>query len=116
MCLTYMLLGHRLPGIRVSGSREVNDKSRGPRVGVGDGDATPNEGLGVAEEMDERGKNEKVELADDVVVGGESSVIGLLCEEPDMDKDEMMSGERRGRFEGLKVSEHGSCLILTTFQ
>ena len=60
MCLTYMLLGHRLPGIRARGSRDVDDKSRGPRVGpgVGDGDSTPNEGLGVAEEMDERGKNE----------------------------------------------------------
>ena len=69
-----MLLGHRLSGIRVGGSREV-DKSKGPTIdsGVGDGDATPN-GLGVAEreEMDERGKNEKVELAlDDVAVGGE---------------------------------------------
>ena len=72
-----MLLGHRLPGIRVIGSREgsVDDKSRGP-AGVGDGDATPNGGLlglGVAEreEMDERGKNEKVELTEDVAVGGE---------------------------------------------
>jgi len=57
----------------VRGSREVDDKSTGPRVGVGDGDATPNGLVGVAEreEMDERGKNEKVELADDVVVGGE---------------------------------------------
>ena len=78
MCLTYMLLGHRLPRIRVIGSREgsVDDKSRGPRAGVGDGDATPNGGLlglGVAEreEMDERGKNEKVELTEDVAVGGE---------------------------------------------
>ena len=73
-----MLLGHRLPGIRVISSREgsVDDKSRGPRAGVGDGDATPNGGLlglGVAEreEMDERGKNEKVELTEDVAVGGE---------------------------------------------
>lgn len=74
-----MLLGHGLPGIRVRGSREVDDKSRlgGPRVGVGDGDATPNKGSGVGvaerEEVDEKGKNEKVELADDVMVavGGE---------------------------------------------
>ena len=66
-----MLLGHRLPGMRERGSREVDDKSRGPRVGVGDGDATPNGGVAEREEMDERGKKEKVELADDVTVGGE---------------------------------------------
>ena len=42
--------------------------------------------------------------------------MGLLSEEPDVDNDEMMSGERRGRFEGRRVSEHGSCLILTAFQ
>ena len=56
------------------GSREVDDKSKGPRIdsGVGDGDAT-SYGLGVAEreEKDGREKNEKVELANDVVVGGE---------------------------------------------
>ena len=74
MCLTYMLLGHCLSGIRVRGSREVDDKSKRPRIdsGVGDGDATSN-GPGVAEreEMDGREKNKKVELADDVVVDGE---------------------------------------------
>ena len=43
-------------------------------------------------------------------------MMGLLSEEPAVDKDEMMSGDRQGRFEGRRVSEHVSCLILTAFQ
>ena len=42
--------------------------------------------------------------------------MGLLGEEPEGDKDEMVSGERRGRFEGRGVSEHDPCSILTAFQ
>ena len=32
-------------------------------------------------------------------------MMGLLSEEPAVDKDEMMSGDRQGRFEGQRVSE-----------
>ena len=83
MSLTYMLLGHILPGIRKRGRGEGDNKSRAPRVGEGEGDddRVSNGRIGVVEReemeetecevMDERGKNEYVESVEDVAVGGE---------------------------------------------
>ena len=94
----YILAGHALPGIK-RGSCKGNDKSRGPRVGVGDDDPAQNEegshegnnksrdpmvdagdddpplngvmGVVKHEEMVETGKNDWVDSAEDTAVGCE---------------------------------------------